>query len=544
MDTNVFRLFRRALRAYQLYPNSSPVRLDAAAAFLRSLEDLLRDRSDGLSFVFLEDGTFVEGQPVPTPVGTDETSTGAGTDLFNLGVREIRFLQGLDAAEIDRLFDPLARALQGLLNPVDEDLSVLLWEADLSHVWYLLYEERGPGVDEPTAAVELTGGPALEEYLDPRPHPSAEDPSGWARRLGDEDRRRLLSCHRREWENEVPVKYARLLLEILRVERRSDECAVLRRIVENQLETEAGAGRFAVLQRVSACVEPERAPTPGAAWALSEMASWFASRNCLARLLEVRPCGREDGEAVAAMIAGFPAAPLPEGLAAVAERPDAVSPEASAALLRRLDTDPELQALCLRDSRQTLRHAALERIVPEGEDLRRVREILRDRDPKTRIAAVRALGRAKGRAAAGLMDALFDSEAAVRTAAAEALGTGRGREGLEMLLRLMASNGFEEREAGERSAVYLAAGRLAPREVWPILARLAERRKSSWFTRGVPGVDPAIEALAALGEDVIGQARERWRRRTDLLSALEGQVRLVRNRGGAASEGPGERKAA
>lgn len=529
MGASLFRLLRRALRAFQLYPVSSPVRTEAASAFLEGLQEPLREKADGISFVFLEDGTYVEGTAVHPGDGAGESPPNAGVDLFRVGVREIRFLPGIDAEEMQRLLSPLARALQGLLNPVDEDLSVLLWEADLPHVWYLLYEESRAAEEGPTGALELTGGPKLEEYLDPRQRVSREDPSRWARRLGDTERRQLVSAHRREWDHDVPVKYARLLLEILRMERRSDECAVLRRVVENQLEVEAGAGRFAGLQRVAAAVEPERAPFPGSCWALGELSSWFTSRGFLARLLETRAARPEDAEAVGALIGRFPAAPLPEGLAMLLEHPESVTAEASAALWQRLEIDAEVQSLCLRDSRPSLRRAALDRIRPTGDDLRRVREILRDRDPRTRASAVRALGRAGGAAVAGLIDALFDAEETVRTAAAESIGGSRSREGLEMLLRLMASNGFEERAPLERRAVYLAAGRLAPAEVWPILARLAERRRPSWFGRAPQLVDPALEALAALDPAVTRRARERWRRRPDLQGALD----ALERRGGS-----------
>ena len=530
MAVSVYRFFRRALRAYQLYPCSSPVRLEAASSFHAELCGLFPQSPDGVSLLFLEDGVSVDGRQVEA-FGVEDAGMGAGGDLFNLGVRELRFLIGLSAQELDRFLDPLARAVQGQLNPVDEDLSVLLWEADLPHVWYLLYEERSDGGEERPDPEELTVGPLLTEYLDASADAPSADPGFWVRRLSDEERRRVVAAYRREWEEEVPAKYLRLLLEILRTESRSDESAVLRRTLEQQLEAEASGGRFSVLRRVAERLELEPGATPGAAWALNELAAWFVSPSCLTLLLGVLPARDVDADAVRAFLARMPATLLPEGLAACLESSEQLSPVASAALLGRFEGDPELQSICLRDSRALLRRAALQRVAPAGDDLRRVREIQRDRDPELRVAAIAALARSPQPPLAALADSLYDVDGRVRVAAANAVGALGGRAGLEALLRLMASTGFEERDSRERTAVYAAAGQLAPREVWPILARLAERRRGAWFARRSPVGDPAIEALAQLELPIVRLARERWRRRPDLLAQLDrSQVARTRER--------------
>ncbi len=453
MSGNAFPLLRRALRAWQLYPPQSPVRRKAAAALHQGLCEAIGHRDEGLSLVFLEDGVFCDGTPVAARE-EDPGSAAAGRTLFDVGVRELRFLEGLTPGEVERLLEPLVRAGQGRLNPIDEDLSLLLWEADLPHIGYLLYDEHAEHEPEPEPALEFGGGPSFEEYATSDLPLPWRDEGGAGLRLSEEERLRLLAAWRQEAEHELPLKYGRLLLEVLRIEARPAECEALAGLLSTWVEAQLDAGAFSLLRRLSEAVAPDAAATGPARDALRRAADWFGDGSVFARFLATPPARPEDADAAAAWIAEAPAALLPVPLADVLAGRASIAPPQGEALRRRAERDAGVRSLCLASGQPALARWALERIAPGAEDVRRVREFLRDPDADLRRLAVAALARAEGTAAlGGLADALLDADESVRAVAIESLGRCGGRAALDALLRLMAARDFPARSPREQYGI-------------------------------------------------------------------------------------------
>lgn len=539
MEPSVFfRLLRAALRSVQLYPPDSPVVRRAAAAFHRAVAELASGRPEGMSACFLEDGTFLDGRPAGALASDEEAGT--SLDLYAAGLRELRFLDDVTVDEVERLLVPLARALLGQLNPVDEDLSLQLWEEDLPHITYLLYEEPAPVEPEGSAEIAVPlSDPGVEAFLAEGSPFAAESQGALGFRLGEEERMRILTAYRHEEEPDTPFKFGRLLLEILRSEPAEAEAARTADALRDHLGALECDGRVMILRRLRDRIEPGVAASAAASQALAAIETRFRDPERLAAVLGARSFRSEDRTAAVLLAGEIPAETALDLLTALDESPAAMDVAVAEALRARLTADHELQLLCLLCPRPSLRRAALERIVPFEEDLRHLRELRQRAEPEWRLLAVNALARGVGSGAlAALADAMDDPAPEVRMAAVEALGVRGGHAALEPLLRLVASRGFDRRAVEERRCVLLAAGRASPRDVWPVLARLAERRRGFTLLRRVWSGEPALDALAMLPEPVPTLLRERWRARPDLCAALDRVSRRIGSvTAGGATEG-------
>ena len=524
---DLFRSFRRALRAHQLYPEGSRVRIDAAERLVERFVEALEHRPDGISLAFLEEGAFLDGQALP--VEPDDGGGPLAQQLFELGVRELRFLPGLTAREMGDLLDVLTRAKQGALDPVDEDLSILLWEADLLHVSYLLYdsdpllptaEGEADGSEDP-----LEGETPLSEYIDDDAITvEATSSTTWIP-LSEPERLGLLASYRQEVEEEIPYKYGRLLLEILRSESDAAEIPRLQRVLREYLEALVAAGRFQILKRIEASLdgpEPELEPTRLALRATRRL---FEEPALYVRAAEIDARAHEtDRVAAQKFLEAIPARAVPEVVSLLLDERATPNGEALERVRQRLRLDGDARRACLEDSRRPVQRFAIEEEGPLEEDgARKVRELLKDPDASLRQLAARALGGAQGKAAlAALGEALVDPDGCVRMAAASSLSKVGGPKALELLLRVVVSKEFGHRDLEEKKAVFLAAGRVAPDEVVPVLARLAEHR-SLWRSRErTERAEAALEALGRIGDRARPALEGRWKRkRPDLLARFE-----------------------
>lgn len=528
-SSHLLRLLRRALRASQLYPTEGPVHLDAVRELHAALLEAAGERTEGLAFSFLDEGLYIDGRP--TAPEAEEKEISLARRMYQQGVRELRFLPELAVDELLRLLGPLSRAVHGLLDPVDEDLSLLLWEADLRHVGYQLYEAPAEETLPEAGDEALPQHPTYEEYIDRELAIGGTEVGALLTGLGEEEKLRILAGYRREEREEIPRKYAQLVLELLRGE---TDPAASQRILQNLLEFGRGlaqAGRFGLLGRVQAMVVQAQAVCSVEETALAQLRAWFGSGDLLIALLECPAASPEDHAAAVRLLRLTPAALFAELLARAAEQGDSCRMES--ALRARLQEDPSCRVACLGDPRAGVARAALEASVEGGstaaagavaaEEVLRLRELLRDPDIAVRKRVVLALERAPvAGARAALCDALHDLLEEVRVAAAEALGRRSDRAALDPLLRILLSREFDEKSPEEKRAFFLAAGKVAPGEVWPVIARTAERR--GWF----PGRDgrerreAALFALSRMGPEARAFLEQRWAgRRPDLLRRLE-----------------------
>lgn len=575
MDASQFyRLFRQAAQTYQLYPAESPVRAEASVRLARALEEA--QQAEGVSIVFLDEGAFVDGQRLKP--GGDETGLPLWRRLFELGVGELRFLPGTTPPELGRLFDLLARAQQGLLNPVDEDLSVLLWESELSHVTYWLYEddswleqdlnEAGAGIGDEwneilnasaeegadgrlfvsgaDQALSLEDGAAgvniqrdvkavpyrglpLGEYLDEEVTIGSEMPTGPFIRLSEEERLGILSEYRRDCSEVVPWKYGRLLIEVLRLETEPADLARIEALLTEYVDALLEAERFVLLRALAGrfrdCIE-DGSPA-GLVRAEARLATPEAA-GCLAAFLsEPRNASqrRDEYEAAGDLLA---MSSLDSLLRLRHEAPEPVRERLDDLLRGRLRRDVAVWSECFASRDREVRLLALECPPDAPEVGRKLRDLAREGDAESRCLAIRALSAfVEPATLAILAGSLHDLEAPVRVAAAEALAAQGGPRSLEPLLRVLVGKEFERRDARERRIFFVAAGRAAPREVLPVLARLAEQRSLFGRHDESSKAEVAISALVELGDEAAPFLVERWAtKHRDLLRRFE-RLRLA-----------------
>lgn len=588
MDASHFyRLFRQACQTHQLYPPESPVRVESASRLSRALADSAQP--EGVSVVFLDECAFVDGQPVPG--GLDEVGPPLWRRIFELGVGELRFLPGLDEKELSRLLDLLARAQQGLLNPVDEDLSVLLWESELAHVSYWLYEDdswlnddlaqTGAGVGDEfqtlieaaerdeqavsenrlflsaadavlniasdegpsstageTRSVPYRGMP-LNEYLDEELTIASDLPTGAYARLSEGERIAILSAFRREVTDVVPWKYGRLLVEVLRLETDPLESTRIEQLLMQYIEVLLEAERFELLAKLAREFKPRRegALVPPAVARAAARLNQSAVLSAAGRFaLDPRSAAQpSELDGAFALLNDAPIEPLLD--LKVGAEPSA-SGRLDSLLRRRLTTETEALLKGLEHPERAIRWFAMECAVESGPEAhRRLRELARDGEAETRCRAVQVLKNSQEPSTLALLSgALHDPEPVVRIAAAEALADQGGARALEPLLRVLVGKEFDKRAPDERRLFFVAAGRAAPREVLPVLARLAEQR--GFLGRGdqAERADCALAALVDLRTEATPYLRERWGtkrrdlwRRFDALLATRGEA-TVRTR--------------
>jgi HEAT repeat protein len=143
----LLRLFGKAARAHQLYLPNNPV-YKAAHDALRASFSPIWEVADELVLTFTEQEVRYAGQTVLEE--SSKSSDSLPWIFYKDGVRELRFLRGLDNEELMKLLDILQRVRKA--SPDEDDLLTMLWQVDFA---YLRYRYVDMNV-EPT--VPLTGG--------------------------------------------------------------------------------------------------------------------------------------------------------------------------------------------------------------------------------------------------------------------------------------------------------------------------------------------------------------------------------------------------
>jgi hypothetical protein len=148
------RALFKAQRAQQLYHASSPARaaaIESARAQLRKAWEV----ADPLVFGVRRHALLFNEEPVLAE--SSKAGDGLAWLLYREGIREIRFLQGFEQAELEVLLDILGRARVATIN--EDDLVTTLWLANLTffsyrHVEVVLSAGDGGGDATPSGAAE------------------------------------------------------------------------------------------------------------------------------------------------------------------------------------------------------------------------------------------------------------------------------------------------------------------------------------------------------------------------------------------------------
>jgi HEAT repeat protein len=147
----LMRALVKAVRAQQLYMPNNPMHRSAIDA-LRSGFTVLWKETDELPLTVTETTLTWLGAPVLSEAA--KTSDNLAWLFYKDGIREIRFLKGVEETDIVRFLEIVARARKATVD--DDDLVTMLWEGDFSTLKYryvdLLMEGSGAAEDEAFSA--------------------------------------------------------------------------------------------------------------------------------------------------------------------------------------------------------------------------------------------------------------------------------------------------------------------------------------------------------------------------------------------------------
>ena len=127
-------LFNKVIRGYRLYPRSNPAFSRFANYFKKKLDEILKD-IPSVSLRISTNG-FMLGNHL---IETGDRDREVVFFLYNDGLREIFFQQGITIDEINQLFDILAQCT--LFANEDYDLATLLWDHDFTNIGYITEDE-------------------------------------------------------------------------------------------------------------------------------------------------------------------------------------------------------------------------------------------------------------------------------------------------------------------------------------------------------------------------------------------------------------------
>ena len=168
----LFITLGKALRAYQLYDENNPVYKRFVTSLREAFEGLWQE-IEGLNVSVEEDRFALAGEEV---YRSDSRSDSLSFLFYKDGVRDVTFLPGIEAQELERFLSLLQRA-KALKADQGDDLLTILWEEELEFFKYYYVERLTGGVAVPEARPEedrpdLAG--VLQEEMETEESASAE----------------------------------------------------------------------------------------------------------------------------------------------------------------------------------------------------------------------------------------------------------------------------------------------------------------------------------------------------------------------------------
>jgi hypothetical protein len=170
---DLIRSLLKAIKAFKLYESNNPM-------LGKQLEELTSkfkghlDRYQTLNLQVGEYKLFFDGKPIYENTDMKESLAFL---LYKDGVREIRFLGGLEDGEVSDFLDVLRKNDQ--ISRLEDDVVTLLWQKDFAHITYFAtdefmesnavpasYEEIQAGLEFSPEAQEATASPADQESED------------------------------------------------------------------------------------------------------------------------------------------------------------------------------------------------------------------------------------------------------------------------------------------------------------------------------------------------------------------------------------------
>jgi hypothetical protein len=500
--------FIKAIKAFRFYPPDNPTLKGFREQLLKKFQFFFNKYP---AFV-LQVGEYDLSFKNRILYENKDVKTSLAFSLYKDGLREIRFMKGIEEWEVQGVIDILKHS--EAINPLEDDIVTLMWEKDFMHISYLATDEfleetpvvipdnveqfRRNLVFKPLAhhvEVELTKegaeeGIDLDEILNKvieEPLPFVSDRSVYF--LGPDEVEGL----RKEVESEVdPIfifNVTDTLFEILALEKETEPFQDAVKILIKVLDAFLTLGEFTkaseLLKRVYIILKTYDLQD----WQIEGIGKIIVEAGDGVRVERIgRVLEREE----------VPLEHVSTYLSLLQK--NAIKPLIK--LLGELKNSKVRRVFC--DALSEIGKNHIELFTPFIEDRRwylvrnivyilgrigkeqafpYVQKAFNHEENRVRREAIQALGLIGGPKAIGLLvKALTDNDVRIRCMAAINLGKVGKKTGLIPLLEVVQSKDFYKREPVEIRAFFNAIGMVGSNEAVPVLQQLLERK--SWFGRG------------------------------------------------------------
>lgn len=531
---DLFVTLGKALRAYQLYDENNPVYHRFVSSLREAFQEIWQE-VDRVK-VMVEEHRLLMGEAA---VYENENRSESLAFLFYKdGVREITFLQGIEADEMERFLGVLQRARD--LKPDADDLLTVLWEADLSFFEYSYVEVMPDGVELPAATPEgerADLGQALQGVREEAEEDQADQDAAAGEAAEDSPPQQqiskedfnptLYSLDPREKEvlrEEVELEMNRDLradvlnalydrLEDAGSERQTEILGILTTLLPNFLSRGALESAAEVLEALAKMRATDGVFDDGRKAEVDDLLDQLSSEATLNELIRAIRDGSisADPELLSRFLRHLRTGALGVLLHASEEAEDREFKKVlSSAVVGIAEQNPEALLGLLSDGNAVVaagaaRLAGKMSVADAAPELARLME---NPQPRARLAAIEAASELKAAGAAtAVLARLEDPDREVRIAAARALGTMRHREAESTLKQMVTGKAIKQADLTEKLAVFESYGVVGGMEAVKVLDRLlngkgflgrrepAEMRACAARALGKVGTDPARSAL-------------------------------------------------
>jgi HEAT repeat protein len=132
---DLINTFVKTIKAFRLYPPENPTLVGFIDQVYRKFQLFLNK----YHYFILKIGENKLSFRGVTLYENPDLKTSLAFQLYKDGLRELRFMEGLEEGEVDGLIDIMKRS--DSINKMEDDLVTLMWEKDFIHISYLATDE-------------------------------------------------------------------------------------------------------------------------------------------------------------------------------------------------------------------------------------------------------------------------------------------------------------------------------------------------------------------------------------------------------------------
>jgi HEAT repeat protein len=501
--------FIKAIKAFRFYPPDNPTLKGFLDQLLKRFQFFL-NKYNSFAFQIGEYDFSFKGKVL---YENRDVKTSLAFLLYKDGLRELRFMKGLEEWEVQGLIDIIKQGDN--INQLEDDLVTLMWEKDFINIGYLATDEfleetpalipenvdqfRNKLVFKPLAhQVEvdiLEGGSEEGVSLDEILSKMIEEPPSFTLNrnvysLNSEEVEGL----RKEVESEVDPTFVfnitDILFEILALEKESEPYQDVANLILKILDALLTIGEFRKaseqLKRVYIIIKTYELKD----WQIEIIRKLIVEAGeeqrieRIGRILEKEEGIRlEDVSSYLMLLQRNSVKPLIKLLGDLKNSKtrrllcDVLSEIGKNAIELFTPFIDDRRWFLVRNITYILGRIGKEQALPH------LQKAFNHHDLRVRREAVQALGLiGSPKAVSSLVKALTDEDVRIRAMSAINLGKVGKKAGLAPLLEVVQSKEFYKKEPAEIKAFFDAIGMVRSNESIPILQQLLERK--SWFSRG------------------------------------------------------------